>query len=136
NPFLSFMARPFTLTALQWAGNMGIGILGVELWQRNRVGLPLLAVPVIVSYLAYQGWLKGLQERDRARGLYEAGQELVKPLKSAVDLGPFLRAVEQMLNADAAELVVVERDEVSIHDSVGKVALRAEVAGDAGARGP
>jgi PAS domain S-box-containing protein len=135
-PFLSIMARPFTLTALQWAGNMGIGILGVELWQRNRVGLPLLAVPVIVSYLAYQGWLKGLQERDRARGLYEAGQELVKPLKSADDLGPFLRAVEQMLNADAAELVLVDGDEVSIHDSVGKVALRAEVAGEAGSRGP
>jgi PAS domain S-box-containing protein len=135
-PFLSVMARPFTLNVLQWAGNMGIGILGVELWQNNLVGLPLLLVPALASYLAYQGWLKGLQERDRLRGLYEAGQELAAPLESADDFAPFLTAVERMLNADAAELVLVNRDQVSIHDSVGKVALRTETAGDPRERGP
>jgi PAS domain S-box-containing protein len=134
-PFLSVMARPFTLNVLQWAGNMGIGILGVELWQNNRVGLPLLLVPALASYLAYQGWLKGLQERDRLRGLYEAGQELAAPLGSADDFGPFLAAVERMLNADAAELVLVNGDQVSIHDSVGRVALRAEAGGEPRDRG-
>ena len=42
-PFLAVLARPFGLTAFQWAGNLAMGILGALTWDRNPAALPALA---------------------------------------------------------------------------------------------
>ena len=63
-PFLAVLARPFGLTAFQWAGNLAMGILGALIWDRNPAGLPALAVMVGVCYFAYRGRLKDLHERE------------------------------------------------------------------------
>jgi two-component system, OmpR family, sensor kinase len=62
--------RPFREVVLastglvQWVGNIAVGILGALVWTAEPVGLPLLMVPLALTYLAYQGWLRTLQERD------------------------------------------------------------------------
>lgn len=48
----------------QLAGNIAAGILGALVWLAQPLALPLLSVPLALSYVAYRGWLRTLQERD------------------------------------------------------------------------
>jgi signal transduction histidine kinase len=50
-----------------WTGNVALGILGAVLWSAEPASLPLLLVPVVLTHLAYQGWLRSARERDRMR---------------------------------------------------------------------
>ena len=86
--------------------------------------VPLLAVSLVVSFAASGRWLRGLRERDRMRTLYEAGRSLAAPLDHP-GFGPFLRRVEQLLDARSAELVVVGGEGVTIHDRRGSVSVQA-----------
>src|SRR5919197_5202597 len=131
--FRSILGRPFALSVLQWAGNTAVGILGALVWTDSRIGLPLLIVPLAVCYLAYQGRLRGMRERDRMRHLYETSQLLLGPLDEAEDFRPLLGRVEQMLEAPAAELVIIENGVVTIHDSTGTTSFKPSVTGQAGA---
>jgi signal transduction histidine kinase len=62
--------RPFRQVALastgvlHWSGNVAAGILGALVWTAQPSGLPVLLVPLALTYLAYRGWLRTLQERD------------------------------------------------------------------------
>jgi signal transduction histidine kinase len=47
------------------AGNVATGILGALVWTAQPLGLPLLLIPLALTYLAYRGWLRTLHERDR-----------------------------------------------------------------------
>jgi signal transduction histidine kinase len=49
---------------LQWAGSVSAGILGALVWSDEPLGLPLMLVPLGLTYLAYRGWLRTVQERD------------------------------------------------------------------------
>lgn len=53
--------------ALHWVGNLVIGILGALLWVVAPEGLPLLLVPLVLTFLAYRGWLTTIEERDAMR---------------------------------------------------------------------
>jgi len=53
--------------ALHWIGNLAIGILGALLWVVAPTGLPLLLIPLGVSFIAYRGWLRTIAERDAMR---------------------------------------------------------------------
>jgi len=46
------------------AGNIAAGILAALVWLAQPLALPLLAVPLALTYFAYRGWLRTLQERD------------------------------------------------------------------------
>ncbi|HEX9376322.1 MAG TPA: ATP-binding protein [Actinomycetota bacterium] len=107
---------------LHWAGNMAMGITGAVVWVEARAGLPLLVVPLLLSYSAYRAWLQGMRERDRMTILYEAGRALAGPL-DATTFRPFLALVEELLEAQAAELVVVDGDAVTIYDESGAHSL-------------
>lgn len=63
--FLDVLLPSFSLSLLHWAGNVALGILGAVVWTADPLGLPLLIVPLVLSYLAYRGWLRTLQQRDR-----------------------------------------------------------------------
>lgn len=53
------------ISVLHWTGNMAVGLLGAVLWVVAPVGLALLAAPIVLSYLAYSGWLRSIRERDQ-----------------------------------------------------------------------
>jgi PAS domain S-box-containing protein len=133
--FITVITPPLPLNLLNWVGNMAVGIMGAVMWETSRLGIPLLIVPVVVSFLAYRGWLWGMRERDRMQNLYEAGHRLHGPLDGS-DFGQFLGLVERMLDAPAAELVVLEDDRVTVHDAEGTLSLTAARSNDGPARAP
>src|SRR6266540_1010721 len=127
--FLTVLLPPLGLNVLHWAGNTALGVLGAILWATNPAGLPLLAFPMVMSYLAYRQWVRTVRERNRMRDLYEAGRALAAPLSAADDFRPFLVVLEQMLEAEAVELVVLEDDRITVHGSEGKRSFTSEAAG-------
>ncbi len=52
---------------LHWVGNLVIGVLGALLWVTDPVAAPLLLVPLGITFLAYRGWLRSVEERDAMR---------------------------------------------------------------------
>jgi signal transduction histidine kinase len=50
---------------LHLVGNLATGILGALVWVAEPLGLPLLLIPVSLTYRAYRAWLRIAQERDR-----------------------------------------------------------------------
>ena len=117
--FMTVFLPPVALNVFHWAGNTALGILGAILWATGPEGLPLLALPMGLSYVAYRQWVRSLRERNQMRGLYEAGRALAGPLESAGDFRPFLGVLEQMLEAEAVELVVLDDDGITVHGSGG-----------------
>ncbi len=122
-PLPRVLLPPLGANLLHWAGNMAMGVVGAVMWYRARFGLPLLVVPLVLSYFAYRAWLQGMRERDRMRNLYEAGRALFGPLDAKTDFRAFLGLVQQLLDANGAELVVVSDDGVTIHDGSGVESL-------------
>jgi PAS domain S-box-containing protein len=128
--FLTLLLPPLGLNVLHWAGNTALGVMGAILWATNPAGLPLLAFPMVLSYLAYRQWVRTVRERNRMRDLYEAGRALAAPLSAADDFRPFLVVLEQMLEAEAVELVVLEDDRITVHGSEGKRSFTPEAEGN------
>jgi signal transduction histidine kinase len=53
------------LGTLNWAANVALGTLAGVVWQVDPLGLPLLAAPLGVAFIAYSGWLWSMRERER-----------------------------------------------------------------------
>jgi PAS domain S-box-containing protein len=122
-PFLSVLLPPIGLNFVHWGGNVAIGILGAVVWSTHPLGVPLLVVPLFLSYLAYGAWSEGMRERDRMKLLYEASQSLARPLGAGEDYRPFLTPVQRMLNAAAVELVIVREGRATVHTPDGTLGL-------------
>jgi signal transduction histidine kinase len=60
-----------------WAGNVAVGILGALVWTAEPLGLPLLLIPVVLTFVAYRGWLRTLQERDAMAQMGRAADRIV-----------------------------------------------------------
>ncbi|HEV8652849.1 MAG TPA: HAMP domain-containing sensor histidine kinase [Actinomycetes bacterium] len=68
-PFWRVLAAPFRLTLMNWAGSLAIGLLGGVLWATAPLIVPLLLVPLALSYLTQRGWRARLRERDQMRDI-------------------------------------------------------------------
>lgn len=66
-PFWRTVRDPSAL--LHWVGNLAIGILAALLWTVAPAALPLLLVPLALTFLAYRGWLRSTEERTAMRGM-------------------------------------------------------------------
>ncbi len=128
--FGSVFLPPLVLNVVHYAGNLAIGVLGAVLWEGHPFAVPLLIVPLVLSYFAYQAYAQGIRERDRMRYLYEAGRSLFNPLSENDDFRGFLRSVQEMLEAPAAEVVLVNDGRVTVHDAAGTVSLTPSVEGN------
>ena len=119
--------RPgLALDLVHWLGNVAIGILIARTWTTDRRLLPVLIVPMAVSWLAYRAWLRGIRESERMRDLYESGRALSGSLTEALDLRPFLKLVVRMLDADDAQLALVEGGDMHLYDPSRSVVLHAD----------
>jgi len=61
---------------LHWVGNLAIGIVGALLWVAEPRAVPLLAVPLVLTFLAYRGWLRSVEERDAMRELADEAEQI------------------------------------------------------------
>lgn len=58
-----------TTGGVHWLGNVALGILVAVMRTTEPLALPLLLVPLVMTYVAYRGWLRSEQERDRMNGM-------------------------------------------------------------------
>jgi len=61
---------------LHWVGNLAIGILVALLWVTLPQALPLLAVPLVLTFLAYRGWLRSIEERDAMHEMARTAEDI------------------------------------------------------------
>ena len=64
------------LNLLQAAGNVALGILVAVVALRVPAALPLLAVPLFLSWFAYTGWLRSMGVRQRMDEMARAADEI------------------------------------------------------------
>jgi PAS domain S-box-containing protein len=121
--FRDVVGENMGLNAAHWAGNLALGVTVAVVWKRAPLALPLLSVPLALSYFAYRAWLSEAGRRDRMRTLYQASMALVGPLDASLNMRPFLLLVRRLLEAEAAEIVVVRGDSVTIHSEEGTESL-------------
>lgn len=122
-PFGAVVLPPLGLNIVHWVGNVALGLLAAIIWVAKPAALPLLLVPLMLSYLAYRAWMQTSRERDRMSGLYESGRALLGPLDQAAGFVPFLAAVEAMVQAQSAEIVLLQDGRVMVHDRAGPPSL-------------
>lgn len=72
----SVIAPTLPLAALNWAGNVALGTLAAVVWRVDPLGLPLLAAPVGVAFVAYRGWLSSMRERERMSELARVAEDI------------------------------------------------------------
>jgi PAS domain S-box-containing protein len=122
-PWVDVARENLALNALHSTGNLALGVMVAVVWRRAPLAMPLLSVPLVLSYFAYRAWLMESRGRDRMRTLYEASLALTGPLDANLNMKPFLSVVCRLLDAEAAELVVVRGDKVTIHHEDGSESL-------------
>jgi PAS domain S-box-containing protein len=122
--FASVFLPPLGTNVMHWVGNLSLGVLIAVTWNVSPAALPLMLVPLAVSYSAYRAWLHGIKERDVMQTLYEAGRSLLGPLEED-GFDRFLPLVRRILSAEAAELVLVDGARVAITSETGTLTLTA-----------
>lgn len=74
--FLAILRSVLWLNLLQGAGNVALGTLVAVVVLEAPAALPLLGVPLFLSWLAYRGWLRSLRERDRMEEMARTAEEI------------------------------------------------------------
>lgn len=67
-----------TTGIVHWVGNLAMGILAALLLVTVPQALPLLAVPLVLTFFAYRGWLRSIEERDAMREMARTAQDISK----------------------------------------------------------
>jgi signal transduction histidine kinase len=76
--FRAILLGSFRVSALQWVGNVAIGLLAALAWHVNPIGLVLVAVPLGLVYLAYRDWVAGLVEREQMEDMARTAERIAR----------------------------------------------------------
>lgn len=87
------------LNLAQWSANVGLGILVAVVIVDEPAVLPLLSVPLLLSYFAYRGWLREARER-------ELMHELARTADAIYEEGDLARRLAGASNGDVGQLRV------------------------------
>jgi signal transduction histidine kinase len=77
-PFRRILLGSLRVSALQWGGNVAIGLLAALAWHVNPAGLVLVAVPLGLVYLAYREWVAGLVEREQMEDMARTAERIAR----------------------------------------------------------
>jgi PAS domain S-box-containing protein len=91
-----------------WGGGVVLGMLAGHLVFSQPEVLWLLAIPILLSYVAYRGWIRSKEDSRRTHELYRAGSTLVAGLDYRGSLVEFLNAIREMFRASTTEVVKLE----------------------------
>ena len=79
-PYRRVLLPSAGLNLLQWSANVALGVLFAIVIVTEPAALPLLSVPLLLSYFTYRGWLREVRNREfmqdlarTADAIYEQG---------------------------------------------------------------
>jgi signal transduction histidine kinase len=96
--FRRVLLEPWRLTLLNWTSSLAIGLLGGVLWATTPAALPLLFIPLALSYLAHRGWRSRLRERDQMR-------DITSTANAISEQGDLTQRVTETAEGDGAGLL-------------------------------
>jgi signal transduction histidine kinase len=76
--FRAILMGSLRVSALQWVGNLSIGLLAALAWSVNPAALVLVAVPLGLVYLAYREWVAGLVEREQMEDMAATAERIAR----------------------------------------------------------
>jgi PAS domain S-box-containing protein len=94
--------RAAPMTAAGWAASTAYGLVIAALLVHDRALLPLLAVPIALSFVGNRAWARSLEQGQRMHSLYAAGRALSNRLGDTDVWHEFVAQVAGVLNCDGA----------------------------------
>src|SRR5215207_5270474 len=102
--------RAAPVAAADWAASIAYGLIIAALLAHDQALLPLLIVPIGLTFLGNRAWARSLAQGQRMHSLYAAGRALSNRLGDTRAWEVFARQVADVLNCEGAA-VFLGRDE-------------------------
>jgi PAS domain S-box-containing protein len=109
--------RAAPVAAADWAASIAYGLIIAALLVHDQALLPLLVVPIGLTFLGNRAWARSLAQGQRMHSLYAAGRALSNRLGDTRAWEVFARQVADVLNCEGAA-VFLGRDEDGLLDVV------------------
>ncbi|MGH3100817.1 MAG: hypothetical protein ACRDPU_07485, partial [Thermoleophilia bacterium] len=115
--FVQSWLRAAPVAAADWAASIAYGLIIAALLVHDQALLPLLIVPIGLTFLGNRAWARSLAQGQRMHSLYAAGRALSNRLGDTRAWEVFARQVADVLNCEGAA-VFLGRDEDGLLDVV------------------
>jgi PAS domain S-box-containing protein len=115
--FVQSWLRAAPVAAADWAASIAYGLIIAALLVHDQALLPLLVVPIGLTFLGNRAWARSLAQGQRMHSLYAAGRALSNRLGDTRAWEAFARQVADVLNCEGAA-VFLGRDEDGALDVV------------------
>jgi PAS domain S-box-containing protein len=115
--FVQSWLRAAPVAAADWAASIAYGLIIAALLAHDQALLPLLVVPIGLTFLGNRAWARSLAQGQRMHSLYAAGRALSNRLGDTRAWEVFARQVADVLNCEGAA-VFLGRDEDGVLDVV------------------
>jgi PAS domain S-box-containing protein len=115
--FMQSWLRAAPVAAADWAASIAYGLIIAALLVHDQALLPLLVVPIGLTFLGNRAWARSLAQGQRMHSLYAAGRALSNRLGDARAWEAFARQVADVLNCEGAA-VFLGRDEDGLLDVI------------------
>ena len=115
--FVQSWLRAAPVAAADWAASIAYGLIIAALLAHDQALLPLLVVPIGLTFLGNRAWARSLAQGQRMHSLYAAGRALSNRLGDTRAWEVFARQVADVLNCEGAA-VFLGRDEDGLLDVV------------------
>jgi PAS domain S-box-containing protein len=109
--------RAAPVAAADWAASIAYGLIIAALLVHDQALLPLLVVPIGLTFLGNRAWARSLAQGQRMHSLYAAGRALSNRLGDTRAWEAFARQVADVLNCEGAA-VFLGRDEDGVLDVI------------------
>jgi len=109
--------RAAPVAAADWAASIAYGLIIAALLVHDQALLPLLIVPIGLTFLGNRAWARSLAQGQRMHSLYAAGRALSNRLGDTRAWEVFARQVADVLNCEGAA-VFLGRDEEGALDVI------------------
>ncbi len=100
--FAQSWLRAAPVAAADWAASTAYGLVIAALLVHDQALLPLLVVPIGLTFLGNRAWARSLAQGQRMHSLYSAGRALSNRLGDLGAWQTFVRQVAEVLNCEGA----------------------------------
>jgi PAS domain S-box-containing protein len=115
--FVQSWLRAAPVAAADWAASIAYGLIIAALLVHDQALLPLLVVPIGLTFLGNRAWARSLAQGQRMHSLYAAGRALSNRPGDTRAWEAFARQVADVLNCEGAA-VFLGRDEDGVLDVI------------------